>query len=96
MLLLDGVGVPKEKVGELSQRLGFDVRNDDGTRMLGLSPIDRSTDASDEPESPGYFAPALSLALAGAKPDTIPVDFAHSRLTLLTTLYGTARITPRR
>jgi hypothetical protein len=81
MLLLDGVGMPQEKVGELSQRLGFDVRNDDGTRMLGLSPIDRSTDASDEPESPGYFAPALSLALAGAKPSTIPVDFAHSRLT---------------
>jgi hypothetical protein len=80
MLLLDGVGVPKERVGELSQRLGFDVKSDDGTRMLGLSPIDRSTDASDEPESPGYFAPALSLALAGSKPQTIPVDFAHSRL----------------
>jgi hypothetical protein len=80
MLLLDGVGVPKEKVGELSQRLGFDVKSDDGTRMLGLSPIDRSTDASDAPESAGYFAPALSLALVGANPDIIPVNFAHSRL----------------
>ncbi len=81
MVLLDGVGVPQEKVGELSQRLGLDVKSDDGTRMLGLSPIDRSTDASDQPQSPGYFAPALALALAASKPSTIPVNFTESRLT---------------
>jgi hypothetical protein len=80
MLLLDGVGVPSDKIGELSQRLGLNVKSDDGTRMLGLVPIDRTTDASDKPETPAYFAPALSLALAGYRPDSVAVDFAHSRL----------------
>jgi hypothetical protein len=78
--VLDGVGVPKDQIGELSERIGLNVRSDDPARMLGFAAIDRSTDASDEPEAPGYFAPALALAVVGARSMALPVDFAHSRL----------------
>ncbi|MEA2733755.1 MAG: hypothetical protein QOE14_206 [Humisphaera sp.] len=86
LLVLDGVGLPAEQVKQLSDRLGVPVRADDGVRVLKVD-VDpaaaaAATDnAADEPSTIGRFAPAMSLALAAAKPELLPLDFKHSRLT---------------
>ena len=82
LLLLDGVGLPPEQVTQLSDRLGVPVRAENGIAALRVQ-VDPSAiekDAADDAAGVGRFAPAMSLALAAAKPELLPLDFKHSRL----------------
>jgi hypothetical protein len=85
LLVVDGVGLPAEQVSQLSTRIGVPIRADDGVKALRVevdpnAAADKETDA--EPAATvGRFAPAMSLALAAAKTELLPLDFKHSRLT---------------
>jgi hypothetical protein len=59
------------------------IRADDGTKALRVSvdPAAVADQEADEPATVGRFAPAMSLAIAAAKPELLPLDFKHSRLT---------------
>ncbi len=83
LLVVDGVGLPPEQVTQLAERIGVTVRADDGVKALrvNVDPGATSEKENDEPATVGRFAPAMSLALAAAKPDLLPLDFKHSRLT---------------
>jgi hypothetical protein len=76
-MLLDGVGLENQHIADLSARLGVQVQPRSGLDVLGLQAGDSPTADPDRCEA----APAMSLALAGAKPERLPVDFLHSRLT---------------
>ncbi|HYO09329.1 MAG TPA: PilN domain-containing protein [Tepidisphaeraceae bacterium] len=83
ILLLDGIGLEPQQVSELSDRLGVPVKSGGSGDALGISsalvaPAD--LDAADS-RGPGRFAPAMALALTGARPELMPLDFMHSRLT---------------
>jgi len=82
LLVVDGVGLPAEQVTQLADRIGVNVRADDGVKSLRVSvdPGAQSEKEGDEPATVGRFAPAMSLALAAAKPELLPLDFRHSRL----------------
>ncbi|HEX3358373.1 MAG TPA: PilN domain-containing protein [Tepidisphaeraceae bacterium] len=82
ILLLDGVGLAPDQITELSTRTGMQVRGGDELKMLGLTPDAMAVaQTSSEDRRPiGFFAPAISLAMAGSKPESLPVDFSHSRL----------------
>lgn len=77
MLLLDGVGLDAGSIADLSSRLGVDIQSRTGLDALDLQPGEATSADPDRAEA----IPAMSLALAGAKPDRLPVDFLHSRLT---------------
>jgi len=79
VLLLDGLGLKPQDVSDLSTRMGMNVRSADSLELLGIS--QRFDLEAGQSKPPAGLAPALSLALAGAKPDLLPVDFKHSRLT---------------
>ena len=83
LLVVDGVGLPAEQVSQLGERIGVPVRADDGVKALRVH-VEAGAVAEKEPESEpatvGRFAPAMSLALAAARPEFLPFDFRHSRL----------------
>jgi hypothetical protein len=82
LLLVDAVGVPEQDVRELSGKLGIAVRSEDGLELLGIAPAAAAAVADPASEHPvEQFAVPLSLALAGARPELLPLDFHHSRLT---------------
>jgi hypothetical protein len=76
--LVNGFGLAYEQVGELSERLGLRLRPGDGSEILDLPNIPPAE--GENGTSPGAFAPAVALAVAGAEPDALPVNFRHSRL----------------
>src|SRR5205814_1838288 len=67
LLLIDGLGLGGNDVTELSTRLGIAMKSATASAAIGV-------------DAPNQFAPAVSLALAGAKPQLLPLDFSHSRL----------------
>ncbi len=76
MTLLDGIGLAQPEIDELSERVGVKVRISDGMSMLGVQSPPRPSST----ESPGHYAPALALALAGTDRAMMPLNFADSRL----------------
>ena len=81
LLLLDGIGLHADQVSQLSDRLGVSIRSDDVLSALRMqSEAGAITEADSSGRPLAGFAPALSLALAGAKPQTLPLNFRHSRL----------------
>ena len=89
LLVVDGVGLPAEQVAQLGERIGVPIRADDGVKALRVTvdpnavAADKDADIAGEPAATaiGRFAPAMSLALAAARPELLPLDFKHSRLT---------------
>lgn len=84
VLLFDGVGLSGPQRAELSDRLGVAVRSGDADRLLGVdlavARAGRAGAGSAASQAIEEYVPAVSLALAGARRQAIPVDFAHSRL----------------
>jgi hypothetical protein len=80
--LMNGVGLGREQVSELSDRAGITLRAADEMKLLGLSRDSalKGALASGADAAEGYIFPAVSLALAGNKPSALPLDFAHSKL----------------
>jgi hypothetical protein len=78
VLLWDAVGLSDEQLADLSDRMGVRVRPGDALEALGIQPSADS--AADADGGAGQFAPAVSLALAGADRGLLPVDFKRSRL----------------
>jgi hypothetical protein len=80
--LWDGVGLSPQQLGELSARLGLKVRAGDGLKRLNLRSELPSSGASAEAQSEmlSRFAPAMALALAGARRELLPLDLAYSKL----------------
>jgi Tfp pilus assembly protein PilN len=76
--LMNGVGLGREQLSELSDRAGVSLRAADEMKLLGLSRDGALASGADAAE--GYIFPAVSLALAGNKPSALPLDFAHSKL----------------
>jgi hypothetical protein len=79
IVLLDGLGLKPQDVSDLSTRMGMDVTSADSLEVLGIS--QRFDLEAGQSKPPAGLAPALSLALAAAKPEILPIDFKHSRLT---------------
>jgi hypothetical protein len=79
LLLLNGVGLPRDEVKELADRLGVRVRPESG-RTLWASRASYPPMAQPSSEAVDEYAPAMALALAGADPALLPMDFRHSRL----------------
>jgi hypothetical protein len=77
LLLWDAVGLTDQQLGELSERMGVRVRSGQSLRSLGVQTAPEGSDA-DTPG--GQFAPAVSLAFAGADRALLPIDFKRSRL----------------
>jgi hypothetical protein len=77
LLLWDGIGLSDDQLVELSERSGLQVRPSDALQVLGLEAEPDAKQTADREA----FAPALSLALAGADRDLLPLDFRRSRLT---------------
>src|SRR5207245_1243173 len=75
LLRVDAVGLPNEQLQELSSRLGMPVRAESGLSLLGIEAPPEPSGAGDGPVE--AFAVPLSLALAGARPELLPLDFAH-------------------
>src|SRR5205814_1071101 len=74
VMLIDGLGLKPADLAELSTRLGVKLEPSENLASMGIAAMP----AGNKPI--GQFAPALSLALAAARPQTLAVDFAHSRL----------------
>jgi hypothetical protein len=81
LLLVDAVGVPQPQVRELAERLGVGVRSTDGLKLLRIEPPAPASDLGGGEGAIAEFTIPLSLALAGAEPTLLPLDFRHSRLT---------------
>jgi hypothetical protein len=80
VLLWDAVGLSDEQLAELSDRMGVRVRPGDGLKSLGVQNGADETENAVAAGAAGQFAPAISLALAGADRGLLPVDFKRSRL----------------
>jgi hypothetical protein len=80
LLLLDGVGLEPAQVDELSERLGVRLTSGRNSDVCGIASQTSTTAPGEHREPPARFAPAMSLALAGARPELRPLDFKHSRL----------------
>ncbi len=80
LLLLDGLGLEDDQVSELSERLGVKLTSGRNTDVCGIASDSSTAAPSDHRNPPARYAPAMSLALAGARPQLRPVDFKHSRL----------------
>ncbi|HEY7087384.1 MAG TPA: hypothetical protein VH518_04795 [Tepidisphaeraceae bacterium] len=79
LVLFDSLGLSESQVAELSDRMGVRVRGDDGLSALGVQTDTGSrTSVADDPIE--RYAPAVALAVVGAKPDLLPLNFADSRL----------------
>lgn len=86
LVLWDGVGLSAEQLTELSDRSGVKVRSGQVLSSLGLEELPAALangeDGGDSAGASGeMYAPALSLALAGADRGLLPLDFRKSRLT---------------
>lgn len=79
LYLLDLVGLGPDQVSELSERLGWKIRNSDGLAMLGLKGVPTQVGKATE-EDLKSFAPVLALAMVGADRALMPLNFAKSRL----------------
>lgn len=79
LTLLDGVGLEDEHIADLSQRLGIRVESKDALAALSLNSEGGLAVETGESKI-AAFAPAMSLALAGARTESLPLDFLHSRL----------------
>jgi hypothetical protein len=80
LLLLDGLGLEDAQVSELSDRLGVKLKSGRNTDVCGIASDPSAPAPSDHHNPPARYAPAMSLALAGARAELRPVDFKHSRL----------------
>ena len=80
LLLLDGLGLEDAQVSELSERLGVKLKTGRNTDVCGVASDPSAPAPADHRDPPARYAPAMSLALAGARPELRPVDFKHSRL----------------
>lgn len=81
LLLLDAVGLDANQVSQLSQRLGVPVRGEDPlTALRADADAGAITEGDDSGKPLAAFAPAMSLAIAGADDDLLPLDFRRSRL----------------
>jgi len=85
LVLWDGIGLSSDQVAELADRSGVKVRSGQVLSSLGLeeAPGARLNNGEDGAEHvvEEMYAPALSLALAGADRSLLPLDFRKSRLT---------------
>jgi hypothetical protein len=79
LLLLDGLGLEDRQVEELSERLGVKLKSGRNTDVCGIA-LESPSTTGEQRDPPARFAPAMSLALAGARPALLPLDFKHSRL----------------
>ncbi len=80
LLLLDGLGLDAAQVDALSERLGVQLKRGRNTDVCGISSDPAMPVPADHRDPPARYAPAMSLALAGARPQLLPIDFKHSRL----------------
>jgi hypothetical protein len=81
LLLVDGVGLQSNEIEELSDRLGVAVKFDDVLSALRLRSEAGAVTDTETPGKPlAVFASAMSLGVAAAKPELLPVNFKHSRL----------------
>ena len=80
LLLLDGLGLEPGQVDELSERLGVALRSGRNTDVCGMEATLGSDALAEQRDPPARFAGAMSLALAGARPALMPLDFVHTRL----------------
>ncbi len=85
LLLLDGVGLEDGQIDELSERLGVKLKSGRNSDVCGIATEPSVTEPSvgapsQRRDPPARYAPAMSLALAGARPQLLPLDFKHSRL----------------
>ena len=79
LLLWDSLGLSKQQVSDLSDRLGIAVRNEHGLALLGIQPESLTLPAAEA--TADHYAPAAALALAGAQNRKLQLDFKHPRLT---------------
>lgn len=79
LILMNGVGLAREQLTELSDRAGVPVRTADEIKLLNLS-REGALAAGADASSSSYAFPAISLALTAARPGALPLDFAHSKL----------------
>jgi hypothetical protein len=88
MVLWDGVGFSDADVAELSDRLGVKIRSadDDGLELMGVQPSGENSGKAGGPTVAEAFssaqraAPAVALAMVGARRHLLPLNFADSRL----------------
>lgn len=86
LVLWDGIGLSSDQMAELADRSGVRVRSGQVLSSLGLeeAPGARMGNGEGDEHAGGaeeMYAPALSLALAGADRGLLPLDFKKSRLT---------------
>jgi hypothetical protein len=86
LVLWDGIGLSSDQVAELADRSGVKVRSGQVLTSLGLEEAPGARLTNGQEEKAGHvveemYAPALSLALAGADRSLLPLDFTKSRLT---------------
>lgn len=85
LVLWDGIGLSSDQVAELAERSGVKVRSGQVLSSLGLeeAPGARLSNGQEDADhvAEEMYAPALSLALAGADRSLLPLDFRKSRLT---------------
>jgi hypothetical protein len=72
-MLFDSVGLSEPQVAELSDRIGVKVRGPEGLSQLGVQAGPEATRAD-------RLTPAVAVALVGARPTLMPLDFAKSKL----------------
>lgn len=81
VVLWDAIGLDSAQLGELSEKTGMKVRSGDNLAMLGVKTLVRSGSPSTADESsPQRYAAAVALAVVGAQPSLLPLDFIDSRL----------------
>jgi hypothetical protein len=80
MVLFDTVGLSDSQLNELTDRMGVKFSGADELSVLGVQSLPQlgTSETSDDP--PRRYAPAVALALLGAKRELLTLDFADSKL----------------
>ena len=74
LMLFNGVGLARDEISQLAERMGVQFRPETGIDALRITREPSESDSIEE------FAPAMALAVAGAEPELLPLDFRRSRL----------------
>jgi hypothetical protein len=80
MVLFDTVGLSDSQLAELRERIGVKLSSEDEMSLLGVQTLPQLATSDSTGDSPRQYAPAVALALAGARRELLTLDFTDSKL----------------
>ncbi len=80
LLILNGIGLPGADLLPLADRMGLRLGTDRDLSVLGITSDLPHAEGAPSVNILGEYGAAAALAIAGAQPTLLPLDFRHSKL----------------